>query len=165
MSEANTVAAILIDPDQRTIARIRLRVVPPEEGASEECVNKIPLEELYARLDCREFGAFAMPGCEADSVFYNDEMLEADGRQVAFFQLGEGWEPIAGRCLVVGFDMMTHEYRDAVTTVEQLELRSSGRAGSCATIRSREPRTASASTVSRRSSTRSKRRAPLFPEP
>jgi hypothetical protein len=121
MSEANTVAAILIDPDQRTIARIRLRVVPPEEGASEECVNKIPLEELYARLDCREFGAFAMPGCEADSVFYNDEMLEADGRQVAFFQLGEGWEPIAGRCLVVGFDMMTHEYRDAVTTVEQLE--------------------------------------------
>jgi hypothetical protein len=35
--------------------------------------------------------------------------------------LGEGWEPIAGRCLVVGFDMMTHEYRDAVTTVEQLE--------------------------------------------
>lgn len=120
MSEASTVAAILIDPDQRTIAQIRLPVVPPAKDASEECTNTIPLEDIYARLDCRAFGAFAMPGCEANSVFYNDEMLEADGRQVAFFQLGEGWEPIAGRCLVVGFDALKHEYRDAVTTVEQL---------------------------------------------
>jgi hypothetical protein len=123
MSEANTVAAILIDPDQRTITQTRVPVVLSPEEERGWSVNNIPLEALYARLECREFGAFPMPGCEADSVFYNDEMLEADGKNVAFFQLGEGWEPIAGRCLVVGFDMATHEYRDPVTTIEQLEAR------------------------------------------
>jgi hypothetical protein len=120
MSETDTVSGILIDPDQRKITQIRVPIAPVEEGPE---INDIPLQTLYALLDCGEVGAFGMPGCPADSLFYNDEYLEAGAEQVGFFQLGEDWEPIAGRCLVVGFDMATHEYRDPVTTAEQLEAR------------------------------------------
>ena len=120
MSETNTVAAILIDPDQRKITQIRLPVHPPDQDEKDWCTNVIQLEDIYALLDCRVIGVFPMPS-EADSCFYNDEPLDADGKQVGFFQLGTGWEPVPGKCLVVGFDMPKHEYRDATTTIEEVE--------------------------------------------
>ena len=121
MTQANTVAAIVIDPNRRTITQIRLPVHPPDEGDREWCTNQIRLEDIYAVLDCRHIGALPMPGCEIDSCFYNDEPLDADGKQVGFFQLGRDWDPVPGKFLVVGFDMPKHEYRDVTTTIDQIE--------------------------------------------
>ena len=62
-----------------------------------------------------------MPGRKQDNCYYNDDYLEADGKQVGFFQLSPQWSPVPGRMLIVGFEFEKHAYHDATTTVAEVE--------------------------------------------
>lgn len=117
MKDDTNVTAILIDPDQQSITQIVVPVHPLDGGIH---TNDIALDELYRILDCTYIGAFCM---SADDTCLYDDSKVVEAKPANWFQFEETSQPMAGRALLIGFDMMSHTYKDVTTQVADLQRR------------------------------------------
>src|SRR5262249_8994769 len=108
------VKAIMIDPAARTVSGIEVPVaLYPDEPDAGPQVN---FKDLYSLIGCDSVELFYLPnGRDA-------ALIDAEGlyRNKYFFQLGADCRPIPGKCIIIGHEIETDSWQDAIITLEDI---------------------------------------------
>jgi hypothetical protein len=108
-----TIRALLVDPTARTVTAIEL---PLYEGG-DCCGDQVDLRDVKPLIGCDYVEMTALPNGDTGIV---DESGLLKDHHVDCFELGD-YGPIAGKCVVAGWDRNGDAWRDCRSTVEHIQ--------------------------------------------
>ena len=109
-----TVKALMIDPAEQIVYGVDLPVTPPKSSGTPG--PQIGVEQVPGLIDCKHPNGSDLPG-DKDFVFFDGNLFSS---KKCHFQLGPGYRLIPGRCIIIGRDIETGDYRDVAVTGEEI---------------------------------------------
>jgi hypothetical protein len=112
--DMKTVKALMVDPVEQIVYGIDLPVTPPKSDDTPG--PQISVEQVLGLIDRKHPNGFYLPG-DKDFIFFDDNLFSS---KKCHFQLGPGYGLLPGRCIIIGRDIETGDYRDVAVTGEEI---------------------------------------------